>query len=30
MTSIIWRESADEDLAQIAEYVGQFNPLAAE
>lgn len=30
MLPILWLESADEDLAAITEYVGQFDPIAAE
>lgn len=30
MLPILWRQSADDDLAAIIDYVGQFDPSAAE
>lgn len=30
MLPIIWRERAEEDLADIVQYIGQFSPASAE
>jgi plasmid stabilization system protein ParE len=30
MLPILWTEVADEDLAQIIEFIGGYNPIAAE